>query len=237
MKRGCPASDAQANAGELAGRGVPHGRGYRRHCLINCCVPKLVSVLRRPLPDVPAIPPDALLTPRGREALAAWLYVRAGVSERELAEALGISVARVRRRLSYAQTRIWDRLVRGDDDRCLVCGDELAIDHRQDALYCQRSSTCRSKMSRRGISVRRSYGGRWTTTRGRDFARLARFELARWLSANALEPTKPTLRDQPDAEVAPRGLNPRALPRAGRAASDDVRPPVRPSRAHSNMCK
>lgn len=118
-----------------------------------------------PLPEVAEIPPEALLTTRGRVALETWLYVRAGVTEEELAEICGMSIARIRRRLSYAQTRIWRRLGWPEEERphCRVCHEPLAIDSREDAECCQDKSTCRSKLRRQGIKLRPSYAGRSTS--------------------------------------------------------------------------
>src|SRR5579862_1715070 len=138
----------------------------------------------RPLPDIPLIGPDAPLTPRGRLAFETSLLVRAGATELEIAEVLGISVARVRRRRSYAQTRIIDRLNRGQRRCCLLCGELLAVDCRSDALYCQTRSSCRSKMSRRRVTYRRSYRGHWSTNRRGGAS--DRLKVRAWLAAHTL---------------------------------------------------
>jgi len=114
------------------------------------------------LPPLPPGYPDA--TPRGELAMRVALAIRVhGWSEESCAETLGISLAQVRRLRNRARL-IWRAILAGDLRRC-PCGNLLPVGHRSDAFYCPERSTCRGTAARRGVRLRRSYRGRWTTGR------------------------------------------------------------------------
>ena len=119
------------------------------------------------LMSLPDIPEKAPLTTRGRTAWMVNLAVRRGATEEDVARHLGLNIEQVRRLRSYAKKRIVDRIGTGQWRHCQVCGKRLAIDARSDARYCFTPSTCRKKMAAQRVLLRRSYRGRWSTSRSR----------------------------------------------------------------------